>query len=213
MREWVREMLQNNYLIFIALGYLAGGVLFSYYIPKCLKHVDVTDSSPDRNPGAFNAIKETGPVVGGICLLCDIAKGYLVISYAVPFLDIRNPWFGLVLLAPVAGHAYSIMRHFSGGKAIAVSFGVLLGLLPLQWHVLILAASYIIFSSMRSIKPNERRSVYAFGVLNLYAVCTWLLGRTPGVCLGIIGMTVIVMQKNWKDARLGEFLQHYLGRK
>ena len=212
MAIWTRELLQNNYLLFIVAGYLAGSILFSYYIPRHFRHVDVTKSSEDHNPGAFNAIKETGPVVGGVCLLCDVAKGFVVISYAVPFVDLRNPWFALVLLSPVAGHAYSFWRRFSGGKAIAVSFGVLLGLLPYhQWHVLILAGAYILFA-LTGVQPNERKSVFAFGVLNLYALCTWVLGRTPGVCLGIVGLTLIVMQKNWKEARMRE-VQRKLGRK
>lgn len=50
-----------------------------------------------------------------------------------------------VLAAPVVGHAFPIFYRMKGGKGIAVSFGCLLGMLPM-WKPAAILAAYFIFS-------------------------------------------------------------------
>ena len=52
--------------------------------------------------------------------------------------DTLSPVFAAVMAAPVFGHAFSPYHHGQGGKVIAVSFGVLIRLLPTHFVVFIL---------------------------------------------------------------------------
>lgn len=157
-------MRMTIYLFYLLFGYLSGSVLYSYLIPKHFCHVDVRTANEDQNPGAFNAFSAAGPRVGLLCVLCDIGKGFLPVFLAVHSSAVSmGSWlFALILLAPVAGHAWPFLQPAKGGKAISVSFGVLLGLLPDLRPALLLAAFYLTFSLILIIQPHNLRSIASF---------------------------------------------------
>ena len=118
-------------------GLLCGSILFGRALPKWIKGIDVTEVSNDHNPGTANAMKYAGVPVGILCLLGDLLKGALPVYVAVGMGLVTDSWFPLIMAAPVLGHAYSLFYHGNGGKAIAVSFGVLIGLAPVQPELLL----------------------------------------------------------------------------
>lgn len=186
-----------NGLFYILFGYLCGSILFARIIPEKLCHVDATQAGEDRNPGAFNAFAAAGPAVGTLVLLLELAKGFIPVHLALHHLPPSDPAVALVLMAPAAGHAWPLFRFRSGGKAIAVSFGALLGLIPDWRPVLLLAFLYLLFSLVLVIRPHMYRSVLTFlcfaaGCLKLAIAPMWRLG-----CLGI---SLIVC---WRHIRLG----------
>ena len=63
------------YIAFALLGYLSGSVLYAYYLPLWLKRIDVTEGTPDRNPGVFNCVARAGWPVGVLAAVCELAKG------------------------------------------------------------------------------------------------------------------------------------------
>ena len=111
-------MRMTIYLFYLLFGYLSGSVLYSYLIPKHFCHVDVRTTNEDQNPGAFNAFSAAGPRVGLFCVLCDIGKGFLPVFLAVHSSAVSmGSWlFALILLAPVAGHAWPFLQLSKGGK-------------------------------------------------------------------------------------------------
>lgn len=172
--------------LFILFGFLSGSILYSYLIPKQLKQIDIVSVSEDGNPGTANAMKYAGIPVGCLCLLCDLGKGYLPVRLFLPQAD--GSWLcGILLAAPVLGHAFSPWMRGKGGKGIAVTFGVLLGLLPARWTVLLLAVCYLFFSLIIVIRPNEVRTFWTF-VLFFGIAFFWY--RELSVGLAIISLTV-----------------------
>lgn len=182
------------YFLFTAAGFLSGSILYSYLIPKLLKQIDVTEAAGDHNPGAANAFMAAGVPIGLLCVILDVLKGVLPVYWAARVLDCGRPLFALVLCAPVAGHAFSPFMQGHGGKAIAVSFGVLIGLLPMQFHVVVLAAAMIGFSLVLIIRPHRARVICAFCVL-----AAWTIVHTravPGVLFGVLILSAIVIWKH-----------------
>ena len=118
----------TQYLFYILFGYLSGSVLYGYLLPKYIKKIDVTKESPDQNPGVANAFLCAGAPIGFCALMLELLKGYLPVHAAMHVLNPRHLIFGLVLAAPVLGHAFPFWNPKMGGKSIAVSFGVLLGI-------------------------------------------------------------------------------------
>lgn len=181
------------YLLFSLLGYLSGSVLFCYCFPLWFKKIDITKQSDDKNPGAFNCFRLAGPLVGVPALLCDLLKGAVPVFAAARFTDIQSPAFALVLMAPVLGHAFPILRNFRGGKAITVTFGVLFGLLPFWQPVALLAVIYLFFSLCVRVYPNRVRSMAVFLCFGVLSV-VWL--RAGAVSLGCAVNSAVVFLKH-----------------
>jgi glycerol-3-phosphate acyltransferase PlsY len=158
------------YILFAILGYLSGSVLYSHLIAEKFCHVDITCVSDDGNPGAANVFKYGDIKSGILALLLDIFKGFLPVSLAALFLDIHSLSFILVLIAPVIGHAAPLFHKFHGGKAIGVSFGCLLGLVPSSVIVLVLALILFFFTFIVVIKPNSLRCIVSYALFSLFCL-------------------------------------------
>lgn len=186
-------------LFYAILGFLSGSILFSYHLPLLLKGLNIVALSADHNPGSANAIKLAGVPVGLLCLFADMLKGFVPVWLAIRFLGPGFPLIPLVIAAPVLGHAFTPWYSFRGGKAIAVSFGVLAGLLPLYLHVWVLIFWYLFFSLIIIIHPNERRSVITFICFALTcAASAFVTGRFL-VALGCILLSAGPVYKNHAD--------------
>lgn len=184
-----------NAAFFIALGYLSGSVLFSYYLPLWWKGIDVTEDTSDGNPGAFNCIARAGRPIGLLALACDFLKGALPVFWAARTLSAGQWEFALVIAAPVAGHAFSVFRRLRGGKAITVTFGAMLGLWPVWQPFGLLASSYLFFTLIVKVQPHRFRSILTFLGFSLGALY-WCRGMPP-VALGCVLSAGIVVFRHW----------------
>lgn len=189
------------YLFWTAIGFLLGGILFSYRLPLFLKGIDITECSKDGNPGVSNVMKHVGIPMGIFCLFLDLAKGFFPVAASLRFVSPANPLFIAVLTAPVLGHAMAPFNPaVAGGKAITTSFGVLLALLPFHQNVFLLAGLYLLFSLVFPIHPNERRTVITFFLFSLCSLLLIPLGSPAPIAAGCCGISLIVITRNFSDA-------------
>lgn len=178
-------------------GWVCGSILFGRALPKWIKGIDVTEVSPDHNPGTANAMKYVGVPIGILCLLGDLLKGALPVYAAVRMGLITGSLFPLVMAAPVLGHAYSLFYHGKGGKAIAVSFGVLIGLAPVRPELLTLLVVLYLSSSAIQIRPHTRRTRITYICFAVGAAILLTVQRIPlQVFLGTLLISAIVIHKN-----------------
>lgn len=152
----------SGYIFFAIIGYLSGSILYASILPKYLCHIDPASLSDDKNPGTFNAFKYAGKKIGILVIIMELLKGALPVFVASSVLDTSKSLFALVISAPVLGHGFPLFNHFKGGKAIAVSFGVLIGLLPNFYPLIMLAVFYILFSVVIIIQPHLHRTIVTF---------------------------------------------------
>ena len=131
---------------FILFGYFTGSLLFARYFSNLFCGKDVTVDTPDSNPGTYNAYTYGGFWCGALTLVCDLLKGFLPVFLYIRVSGVTPLGLVLVMSAPALGHIFPIWHKFDGGKGIAVSFGVLLGLAPNMLPVLTLALTYLLFS-------------------------------------------------------------------
>ena len=186
------------WLILIAFGYLFGGVMFSRTLPKLFMKKDVCKLSDDGNPGSANVFKNCGVVMGMICLLCDMVKGFVPVILAVIYLDIRSLWFAGLLAAPVLGHATAPFYHFHGGKCIATAFGEMIALLPASRIGLVLAGLYIFFSTVWKINPNRVRSIVTFGLFAILSTGWFFLTKEFSFMAGCLAISLTAMFRHSK---------------
>ena len=180
-------------LIFTAVGYVAGSFLSAIALPQWFLHKDVTQNTKDGNPGTANAFLQGGPVCGTAVLLCDLLKGALPVWLCAKVLNPLSLWFVPVLVAPVFGHAHSCLFRGRGGKCIAVSFGVLLGLLPLWRPLALLAVFYILFSTLIKVPDRARRTILSFAC---WTVSVVLFVRAGSIACSCAGITAIVVRRH-----------------
>ena len=117
------------YSIFLILAaFLLGACPFSVWVGSLLLRKDITKYG-DGNPGAANVFRAGGNIKTGLfAVFLDILKGipFVYISYAV--FDLPMGVVMVVGLSAILGHAFSPLLKFKGGKAIAVTFGVIIAL-------------------------------------------------------------------------------------
>ena len=146
-------------ILFVLLGLVSGSVMYAWVFPKWFCHVDIAKCSDDGNPGTANALKFGGLSVGILSLLFELAKGAVPVLMPKYLIPLNSFCLALIVAAPVAGHAFA---PWGGGKAIAVSFGVLLGLLPQSKALLFLVIPYVFFSAILILRPHALRSIVSF---------------------------------------------------
>ena len=148
---------------YVLLGYLSGSLLWANFFGNLMAGEDVAADSPDGNPGAFNAFRYGGFWCGCLTLCFDVCKGFLPVRlFCRSAALMPSIGLALVLAAPVIGHTHSVFHGFRGGKGIAVSFGCLLGLAPELKPLLVLAAVFILFSTVIEVSPHYYRTLATY---------------------------------------------------
>jgi acyl phosphate:glycerol-3-phosphate acyltransferase len=120
-------------IIALLTSYLIGSLPTAYFFGRILKGIDIRKVG-SGNVGATNAMRVLGRGPGITVLLLDILKGFVVVVFlgdyfvAKPVLwQVQNLRI-IMGLCCICGHNWTIFLQFKGGKGIATSFGVLLGL-------------------------------------------------------------------------------------
>ncbi len=160
--------------------------------------MDIVQLSDDHNPGTANAMQHAGIPVGMLCLLGDIFKGVIPVHMALRLELESGCLFALIMAAPVLGHAYSLFHRGRGGKAIAVSFGVLIGLMPIHTEpIFALCSIYLFFSLVVRIRPHTRRTRITYVLLALSSLYMLYAHWIPWqICGGMLLLSCVVVHKN-----------------
>ncbi|NLB24732.1 MAG: glycerol-3-phosphate 1-O-acyltransferase PlsY [Clostridiales bacterium] len=117
-------------ILVILTGYLLGNISPSIIVGRMMG-VEIREKG-SGNAGSTNALRVLGKKAGAITLVIDVLKGTLAVYLgevisAGFFPDPRL--FGLLAgLSVVIGHIWPIAFKFKGGKGVATTFGVLLGI-------------------------------------------------------------------------------------
>ncbi len=180
------------------LAYLLGSVPFGLIIAKLFCGVDPRTGG-SGNVGATNVARLCGFKWGMLTLACDLLKGFLpVVIYAGasgPLSHLAYP----IGLAVVLGHMYSCFLKFKGGKGVATTVGVFLGIAPLQLAAAGAACILVIW----------RTGFVSAGSLTMVCVLALLLlftGTWPAFFLSLVigGLVVYAHRENIGRLRRGE---------
>lgn len=121
------------FVVFIVIAYLLGSVPFAFLIARA--HGKDLRTIGSGNIGATNLARALGRKWGYICFVLDVLKG-LIPMVAVRAIAGTPDKPALVVLwlivgaAAIVGHVFPVTLGFKGGKGVATSFGVALGLWP-----------------------------------------------------------------------------------
>lgn len=171
-----------------------GACPFSLWIGKWLLGKDIRNYG-DGNPGAYNVFRAGGRKAGVLALVLDIGKG-------VPFVALAHYFFGLpevavmtVGLSAILGHAFSPLLGFKGGKALAVTGGVLLAL---PQHEMVISVAILLFLGFLLIDIDAWRVMLGMVASLIYLIITKGLPLEPLFMLCVIA---ILVAKHFDDLK------------
>jgi len=122
----------ESFVFLIALAYLLGSVPFGVLIATA--HGKDLRNIGSGNIGATNVARALGKKWAYVCFVLDCLKGLvpmLIAKLLIGELTVgaMSLWLA-VGCAAIAGHIFPIYLRFKGGKGVATSLGVVMGLYP-----------------------------------------------------------------------------------
>jgi glycerol-3-phosphate acyltransferase PlsY len=179
-----------------AIGYLCGSIPWGLWLGKWFRGVDVRTIG-SGNLGATNVYRSLGKGLGIATLLLDVVKGALPV-WLVPHLGIAADFPGgrevaalAVGLAAVAGHVWTFLAGFRGGKGVATTVGVLLALAP-QAFLAFLAVFVLAVAITRFISVGSMLGSIAFAVT--IALTDGRGARSPRLWFGVVLAALVILR-------------------
>ncbi len=147
------------YLVASLAGYLLGSCPNGYLISRW-NGIDIRQHG-SGNIGATNVLRVLGKKWGYLVFFLDALKGFLsvriafALAYATSGLE-HPEWVAIIAaVACILGHTFPVWLRFHGGKGVATSAGVLLGLMPIAvfsvlavWLLLFFVTRYVSLASI-----------------------------------------------------------------
>ncbi|MCK5897889.1 MAG: glycerol-3-phosphate 1-O-acyltransferase PlsY [Methylococcales bacterium] len=111
--------------LLIPVGYLTGSISSAIIVCHLMGLPDPRGEG-SGNPGATNVVRIGGKKAGAITLAGDALKGLIPVLIAKLW-GVDSLILSCVVFAAFIGHLYPVFFKFKGGKGVATSFGVALG--------------------------------------------------------------------------------------
>ena len=167
----------------LALGaYLIGSIPSGYLVGR-IKGVDLRKVG-SGNIGATNALRVLGKKWGYLVFAADFLKGWLAVGVGFAAASHFPPDHAILagIIAGVfamVGHIFPVWLDFKGGKGIATSGGIMIGLFPgwvflcglVVWVIFFYGTRYVSVASMAAAISLPVTS----GILMLFGRCDWRL--------------------------------------
>jgi glycerol-3-phosphate acyltransferase PlsY len=168
-------------------AYLLGSVSSAIIICRLMGLPDPRGQG-SGNPGATNVMRIGGKKAAGITLFGDMLKGFIPV-YVANVLGISTTLQAIIGLAAFFGHLYPIFFGFKGGKGVATSIGVLLGLS--WWLGLAFIATWLAVYKLKKIS-----SLSALTASVLSPVFAWLLLGDKVIVIAASLMTAVLLYRH-----------------
>ena len=180
-------------IIWLLIGYLIGSIPWGLVIGKVFFNKDIREYG-SGNPGGTNAGRVLGTPVGIIVILLDGLKALLVMILCHQIDPGLEQYAGLSVCI---GHCFPVFAGFKGGKAVACSYGYMLGLALYVTHeyvftfILPLAVFFAVLalSKMVSLSSMLGVSSAAIGVF-------FFVDRLIGLLLSALALFVIYRHRS-----------------
>ena len=178
---------QITYSIAIIIAYLIGSISSAVLVSKWMRLPDPRNLG-SGNPGATNVLRTGNKKAAGLTLIGDLLKGLfpVLLGYWLQF-DITI--LCLIGLAAVIGHMWPLFLRFKGGKGVATTLGVLLGinwLLGLVWIAIWVGVAKIFrYSSLAALLATTS-----------LPIVSWLMSLPQSVVLFTMTISVLIIWRH-----------------
>jgi len=197
-------------LILLTIGaYLLGAIPTSYIAGRLLRGIDIRNygSGVASASNVWHSVSRWSVVPVGIF---DVLKGAIPVSIAYYVLGFDIWAAGIVGLAAIAGHSWSIFLGFDGGRGFATMIGVLIILA--RWELLVLIVIWLM--GLVLLKNSPLWMILGAAAMPL---ASWGLGKPPELIWCLLAMLLLLIGKrilaerpiptgDWKRVMIYRFL-------
>jgi len=189
-------------LLWTLASFLFGALPFSVWIGR-LNGVDIRQFG-DHNPGATNVLRATGSKIWFVfAMICDIGKGVVPAALAYHYFGRTDLSLVPIGAAAMLGHAFSPFLNFNGGKAIATSGGVWMGILTFEAGLILCSVLVLLFALLTS---SDWVAVFTAGIWLIYLL---IVHPDPALmALAVFTFSLILFKhrtglRQWPRLRIG----------
>ena len=153
-------------------AYFLGSIPTAVWVGRAKYDLDVREHG-SKNAGATNTFRVLGKKAGRVVLTIDILKGMLAVLLPFFVLPVKfsDPHLTHIQLVAsfmaVLGHVFPIFAGFKGGKGVATSLGVIVGLQPLAAAICLIVFLIVFIST-------EYVSLGSISAAIVFSGCLWL---------------------------------------
>ncbi|HEY4612856.1 MAG TPA: glycerol-3-phosphate 1-O-acyltransferase PlsY [Bacteroidota bacterium] len=164
-----------NLFIVILLSYIVGSIPTSIMLSKWRHGFDIRTKG-SGNAGGTNVFRVLGWKSGVFVTLIDIGKGILATVLVarlfwdptLPFYN-RTPFDDFTIIqiicgaAAIVGHIWTAFAGFRGGKGLATSAGMLIGITPTELAICV-AVFFVVFLAWKYVSLSSIAAAITFPV-------------------------------------------------
>lgn len=150
-------------------AYFLGSIPTAVWLGKVKYGLDIREHG-SKNAGATNTFRVLGKKAGKVVLGIDVVKGivsvilpYILLGYSFSAPELTHVQLLASFLA-VLGHVFPVFAGFKGGKGVATSLGVIIGLQPLA-ALICLFIFLIVFVSSHYVSLGSIVAATSFATL------------------------------------------------
>lgn len=164
-------------LVAFLLGYTIGSIPIGYLLAKKFLKIDIRQKG-SGNIGATNVFR-VSKSIGLLTLVLDVVKGLIPVIIMRYYLSDRS-LIEIAGLATIVGNFFPIFLGFRGGKGIATTLGVLIGLEPsiaigalFVWLCYLVGTGYVSVASIAAalFVASASTMLAIFGILGPIGGC------------------------------------------
>jgi glycerol-3-phosphate acyltransferase PlsY len=158
-----------DFILFAISAYVLGSIPTAIWLGKAKYGIDVREHG-SNNAGATNTFRVLGKKPGVVVLFIDILKGFIAVFF--PFIFGIGEWGSnhlievqlVAALCAVSGHVLPIFANFRGGKGVATSLGVIVGVHPIAAGICV-AVFLIVFVISKYVSLGAMIAACCFPIL------------------------------------------------
>lgn len=214
------------FIILVPVAYLLGAIPFGLLIGR-VRGIDVRLHG-SKNIGATNVGRVVGRRWGYLCLLLDISKGFGPTYATSLFVDQANltplaltQWL-LIAIAAVLGHMFPLYLRFRGGKGVATTIGVGLGVYPYFTLPMLVAVVFYLVARFATGLVSLGSLLIAIVFPLAFAVFVWLSAEMTIAVFwplqsvaALLGLLIVVKHRSniarllrGQESRIGDTESH-----
>ena len=173
--------------LLVPLAYLTGSISSAIIVCRMMGLADPRENG-SGNPGATNVMRIGGKKAAAVTLVGDALKGLLPVLLAQA-LDADSLLLSLVVFAAFLGHLYPVFFEFKGGKGVATSLGVMLGV---HWFL----GLAVVGTWLLVYKIGKISSLSALVAATLAPAYVWFIVRDANLLVTFILISMILLWRH-----------------
>jgi glycerol-3-phosphate acyltransferase PlsY len=188
-----------DFVLFALIAYLLGSIPTSVWVGKSYYGIDVREHG-SKNAGATNTFRVLGKKPGIVVLFIDVLKGATAVLLPYFFFNNTIEYERLIqiqlltAILAILGHVFPLFANFKGGKGVATSLGIIIGIHPPAAGIC-LGVFLIVFILSKYVSLGAIITAISFPLLIIFLFnveSIWLRGFS--ILLGSV--VVLTHQKN-----------------